>query len=953
MINKISLYLFAKGYSNAKEGGYKIKKPYYSKCTVNMQRSGEYKFHRFLPDIDLSLHGDDFDYFEGLTPVMGEQQKITVRLIVEKYLGTEETRTFVGVVSRKSTEWDFDIKKATLSIEWQDGYSALLSNIDSEYNVLRMGTKSQNVDMYVPPILQIYKEGSTNIDNYVGGEHFESQGDSGISLADLKDLYHFGEIGLVTGFNNPSVHYNDTIEVVAANNGCTVDDFYSPRGDYYTELRPSGFGFNNLSIPNNRYYRLEYRALIEKGATMSVSELQMQISNLPSRYDRNTSSLKGTEGSDFAVSSLIYNGELQYTIGYVALVSLNDEADAAYHMKFSTLGLTDRKIELLVFYGITTASTLTLANNNSVARLYATLYFSEKSAMLGRLIVLKKDDRFGEPYGGYDLTRDDPFMDTGNVYKGVIPLSAYDNTHNTEFGLITIEQSARYETDVEDGANEYGCYTDNLGVNKYYLPPSGYYDKNTSLAWYPVQRGLWGSTSFWVRFGRPGTTINFWNLIGQSWVGSKKLKDAYGFDAVINALVSKFAEDTSDDETHTDRLQVREMRPVRIPTSYDYITPFFSEFFELVGNRLRFNQYSTPLITPSSNVIAGDYDQAAQNWKLSLKKVLGWLIDLFNVYPVIRTWYEWDMGVLYRFPCLTFEHLAFFEQGHVYGWDAEGKCIDITEGALRDAYNLKRVNYGQDKTKDETANLPKRYELSCYGNGGALFKEYNVDMALVEETTDGFLADTTIDNKCSVKKIAPNGIYTDIDRIYAHPGDFDKGQSVMLMTTRYDNAETVCLPSASVIFDGKNGKKYLYVGNFNGSWMNLGKLHTRYVHTLDKFYANAETEGVLPDSAILPYIDCVNNGSLTTAESYTTPNAEFGANPYGDVLLSKTSLVEIEFPLLLDRLVSERIELDAEEYLYAVKFVIAGKTVKGVTESAELNLLTGKGKFRIKTKPIL
>lgn len=110
MTNNISIYILAKGYDNAIDE-YQLKSPIYSKCNINMAKSGEHLFHRFLPDIDLSLVGEDFEYFRGLKAKKNVQSKLTIRLVVDNYLGSSRSADFYGIVSRQNTQWDFDAKR--------------------------------------------------------------------------------------------------------------------------------------------------------------------------------------------------------------------------------------------------------------------------------------------------------------------------------------------------------------------------------------------------------------------------------------------------------------------------------------------------------------------------------------------------------------------------------------------------------------------------------------------------------------------------------------------------------------------------------------------------------------------------------------------------------------------------------------------------------------------------
>lgn len=213
------------------------------------------------------------------------------------------------------------------------------------------------------------------------------------------------------------------------------------------------------------------------------------------------------------------------------------------------------------------------------------------------------------------------------------------------------------------------------------------------------------------------------------------------------------------------------------------------------------------------------------------------------------------------------------------------------------------------------------------------------------------LFDSLLHDKCNTTKVNPNGLYTDTDRVLANPDNFDKGNTIMLMVGQ----DGFCGGNETFIYDGKNGKKSLTSNNFYASWMNLSWLHTHFAHSIDDTDSVFDREGLSPVT-IMSYVDLHNNGVIFNELQYATmqriPDSYFNANPYRGLLIAKTASLSIEtaFNVLELGIDTSNRMLDN---LYAVKLEVNGVTVKCTTESAEFNLLTGKAKFNLKSKPIL
>lgn len=221
--------------------------------------------------------------------------------------------------------------------------------------------------------------------------------------------------------------------------------------------------------------------------------------------------------------------------------------------------------------------------------------------------------------------------------------------------------------------------------------PGLYYHEPYTVAnqsFFPISRNSWTEFSFWFRFS------NFDEVIEEKGRKEFVLKDAYTISEVIRVLLSQIAPDVN----HAGTLE-------------------YSEFLYGTNPITSFADYML-LITPKSNILAGQYDQPAQKAPITLRKVLDMLRDCFRVYWFI----DEDSNGNLRF---RLEHIKFFNRGGSYSTQPT-VGIDLTD------LSLTRTNlpwaYKTGQFEFDKLEMPERYQFAWMDDVTQIFEGYPIDI---------------------------------------------------------------------------------------------------------------------------------------------------------------------------------------------------------------------------------
>ena len=373
--------------------------------------------------------------------------------------------------------------------------------------------------------------------------------------------------------------------------------------------------------------------------------------------------------------------------------------------------------------------------------------------------VLADVDTAVEPSSGqtktlYDLPKDDFISERVNYRKciGLIGLqikqSGYTVTHPTKYGR-----------------NDYGEYFTNNFVNAM---------TKTEHMPVPISRSSWANTSIWAII--PDNWSSFENQFRKQFT----LKDAFSLADVITVLLHKI-----------DPLVKFEATAEYSQFLYggDTSTPIIPFDGPRIG--------CSPFIAPKSNILKGNYDQAAQKAEITFEQVMDMLRDCFRCY-----WYIDDNNRL------RIEHISYFMKGLSY--TSPNLQFDLTK--KYDKFNKKTVLYAQEATSYDKEDLNSRYEFSWMDDSTDIFEDMEIDIKSLYIQSD------------KTEEINSEVFSTDIDLMLYAPDKFSEDGFALMMVDRSTNR----VPIAAV--SGLRDDEYIYTysatpQNYLCSWLYLARYY--------------------------------------------------------------------------------------------------------------------------------
>lgn len=262
----------------------------------------------------------------------------------------------------------------------------------------------------------------------------------------------------------------------------------------------------------------------------------------------------------------------------------------------------------------------------------------------------------------YDLPQDDFVVDNRNYKKcigllgGLFYCTARTETKPTKFGM-----------------NDYGEYFTDLFI------PS-YVNAGRPL---PISRNSWANASLWYVYDK--NDLYFDEKLRKKYT----IKDTYKISDVIKALLSEI----DPTITHED-------------------TEEYSQFLYARKQPLDVDRFSV-LITQKTNILKGNYDQAAQKAEITFEDLMNMLRDCFRCY-----WYIEDNK-------LKIEHINFFMNGGSYT-NVLTPQLDFTK--LCDAFNKKPADYFQAEVEYNKSDLNARYEFNWMDDATEAFGGLTIDV---------------------------------------------------------------------------------------------------------------------------------------------------------------------------------------------------------------------------------
>ncbi len=274
----------------------------------------------------------------------------------------------------------------------------------------------------------------------------------------------------------------------------------------------------------------------------------------------------------------------------------------------------------------------------------------------------------GTEYTLYDLPSDDFVYNRANYKKcrGLIGLTL----HQTR---ATSSKPTKY------GMDDYGDYFTSNFLNPY---TDLFYGKPI-----PVSRSAWANTSIWVTFN------DSWRDFEAKFRLEYILKDAYSLADVISTMLKEIDPRLKHEGTS------------------EYSQFLYSGTSPLSFDTAR-NGYKV-YITPKSNVLKGNYDQAAQKAELSFEQLMDMLRNCFRCY--------WFIDEYNRF---RIEHISYFLKGMSY--TNPTSQFNLTQEL--DKFNKKAALYCQKENEFDKSDLSSRYEFDWMDDCTDAFGNNSIDV---------------------------------------------------------------------------------------------------------------------------------------------------------------------------------------------------------------------------------
>lgn len=375
-------------------------------------------------------------------------------------------------------------------------------------------------------------------------------------------------------------------------------------------------------------------------------------------------------------------------------------------------------------------------------------------------------DSIGNGTATYDLPLNDFVSDNRNFKKciglldGLVFCTSYTKSTPTRFGV-----------------NDYGEYfTDD------FIPLSAGLGRAL-----PICRSIWVNASLWYVY-------DFAYEVWEPQLRKKyTVEDAYSIADVIKVLLNQIDPTITHEATaeYSRFLYDADVPPIGMARFYVYITQ-------------------------KTNILKGDYDQAAQKAEISLKELMEMLRDCFRCYWFIEN------------GKFKIEHVWYFMNGGSYDIQSNYQ-LDAT--SLVDQFNHRPNSYFQSQIEYDKSSLPAKYKFSWMDEASEPFTgpEVNVLSKYVQQD--------------STEEINLSKFSSDVDFMLFNPSAFSNDGFALLLPELVD--EELILPIRTVSnIAGADYRAYsITAQNSHATWLSLVNFYTRDISGPD-FRVNGERRAV-------------------------------------------------------------------------------------------------------------
>lgn len=627
---------------------------------------------------------------------------------------------------------DYFRRKIELKLSYNDSYTKILDAYENTYDLIKLAPAIVPLTLTKRCVVQIYIQGENVISNYAGGTYWETEVDEPVDDEDmLIRKYHFAKGPKYSEVDLQGFNYD-------------INAVYTGAGDSNI--------WNAVSIKeiDGTKYKIPCSIKFNKIASAGEYVIDGTSVRLLSSGTGNGLTNVGTE----EYPQYIY----KYDTYQIEIWTGKNGTGTNIYKSISYYG-KDSNFMLAIgddLYPMVKVSQPTPASEPSPSSFNLGEYVIEYQ-IWGRLLCDSDEllQTNQEPLLTYDLPRDD-FATARRNYRKCIGLIGFDNPNS----VIKIYQSQQaVDTPTSYGINDFG---------EYFEPPYTLYGQY----FYPLARNTWANTSMWVMLDEmvsPAET-GF-----EAWCsGSYKeyiLKNSYHVCDVIKVLLAEI------DPTIT----------------HEKTSEYSSFLYGHSGGTAPALGNCDIYITQKTNILKGEYDQAAQKAEIKFKQLMDMLRDCFKCY--------WFIDEQNRF---RIEHVSYFMNGLSY--DVPSIQIDLT--TKRDSLNKKPPLYCQQEVEFDKTELDARYEF-----------------AWADDTTKAIGGDLHVDiknayiQKDKTQEINVDSFTSDIDYMLFLPDNFSNDGFALLLA---DENKKVPIVHAQIKDEKQYNRLYdVYVQNWYSSFNQL------------------------------------------------------------------------------------------------------------------------------------
>ena len=591
--------------------------PLYSSCVKNYKKENDQIFMRESLSTDAKYVGSDYQYFKSLAMDSANFFCITRNSSTSIYVK--------GEFSKVDCKFDISKRQCTIDVRILDMYSQILNKYSEQIDVIKLNPQTSTIGFTKEAAIQVYTSGSETVTTLVGGQWTEDELDGDAISTDP------GTLG-----NNYSAQQE------AYTNFKTLQNRNFGSTQFFNEFTVTGCTGTdsqggNLSRFNGTYFgKCPYYGAIPAGTTATFlninnPNLAIRLTNYypigNSAYIEDETQLYDVQLVDLAANLVCYENS-HYTEFRLKCRFPWDGSDHTTTVYFNYIYSNTCQ------YNGATATT----GSGNYARIAITLYqnfyrmLSDDGSVGGTTVSVKSGDRF-------------------------IPRNKYNYAYIRSFDFLHPYHSAYdFGYSISD-TDDITRYPRSTITNKFFTRiKSSAYD---SRVVFPLCPSCWHGVAMW------GTIAsNDYETFISAFKKAFTFNNAYSIATIIRLLLKSYELDSiSFSEKDSSVFLYSNSFPVSLQKGID----------SSVGMRL--------YLTPSSNLLANSYSEAARTGKISLKDILDMLRNLYNCY-----WFIDENSIL------RVEHIKYFMNGLSYSGNP-AVLFDFTNEA--DAYNGQNVIFDQ------------------------------------------------------------------------------------------------------------------------------------------------------------------------------------------------------------------------------------------------------------------